>query len=164
MFSRPGTAAAAKEEETGWKESLYKFYKSGQQSMRVAVYGCKHDAGMFEELLKVYCELDPAETLGNAMIDTACLNAPKVAAPAHACVYPVRGSFTDNGCVRARRCECAAAVLYVVMTQLCTVAYERLALMEIGYPKLEHVCGAAVLCGVDAGQHDASQPLHLSQL
>ena len=83
MFSRPGTAAAAKEEETGWKESLYKFYKSGQQSMRVAVYGCKHDAGMFEELLKEYCGLDPAETLGNAMIDTACLNAPKVAAPAH---------------------------------------------------------------------------------
>ena len=38
VFSRPG-AAAAKEEETGWKESLYKFYKSGQQSMRVAVYG-----------------------------------------------------------------------------------------------------------------------------
>ena len=40
VFSRPG-AAAAKEEETGWKESLYKFYKSGQQSMRVAVYGKK---------------------------------------------------------------------------------------------------------------------------
>ncbi len=46
--------------------------------MRVAVYGCKHDAGMFEELLKEYCLLDPAVSLGNTMIDTACLNAPKV--------------------------------------------------------------------------------------
>ena len=135
VFSRPGAAAAAKEEETGWKESLYKFYKSGQQSMRVAVYGkqvwpgimpgrfsilqkqlaegrhaasrtregraslqdsillrvcnlffhvmtcnagCKHDAGMFEELLKEYCLLDPAHSLGNTMIDSACLNTPKV--------------------------------------------------------------------------------------
>lgn len=77
VFSRPGTAAV-KEEEAGWKDSLYKFYKSGQQSMRVAVYGCKHDAGMFEELLKEYCLLDPAVSLGNTMIDTACLNAPKV--------------------------------------------------------------------------------------
>ena len=78
VFSRPGAAAAVKEEETGWKDSLYKFYKSGQQSMRVAVYGCKHDAAMFEELLKEYCLLDPGHALGNAMIDSACLNAPKV--------------------------------------------------------------------------------------
>ena len=46
--------------------------------MRVAVYGCKHDAAMFEELLKEYCLLDPGLALGNAMIDSACLNAPKV--------------------------------------------------------------------------------------
>ena len=45
--------------------------------MRVAVYGAKHDAAMFEELLKGYCQLDPAHTLGNAMIDTACLGTPK---------------------------------------------------------------------------------------
>ena len=77
MFSRPG-AGAAREEETGWKESLYKFYKSGQQSMRVAVYGCKHDAAMFEDLLKEYCLLDPGQALGNAMIDSASLNVPKV--------------------------------------------------------------------------------------
>lgn len=77
VFSRPGTAAV-KEEEAGWKDSLYKFYKSGQQSMRVAVYGCKHDAAMFEDLLKEYCLLDPGHALGNAMIDGACLNAPKV--------------------------------------------------------------------------------------
>ena len=45
--------------------------------MRVAVYGAKHDAAMFEELLKGYCQLDPEHTLGNAMIDTACLGTPK---------------------------------------------------------------------------------------
>jgi len=77
VFSRPG-AAAAKEEEAGWRDSLYRAYKSGQQSMRVAVYGCKHDAAMFEELLKDYCKFDPELMLGSAMIDTACLNTPKV--------------------------------------------------------------------------------------
>jgi hypothetical protein len=76
VFSRPG-AAAAKEEEVGWRESLYRVYKSGQQSMRVAVYGCKHDAATFEELLKGYCLFNPDETLGSAMIDAACLNMPK---------------------------------------------------------------------------------------
>ncbi|EIE23713.1 hypothetical protein COCSUDRAFT_41874 [Coccomyxa subellipsoidea C-169] len=76
VFSRPG-AAAAKEEEAGWRDSLYRAYKSGQQSMRVAVYGCKHDAAMFEELLKEYCTFDPEAMLGAAMIDTACLNTPK---------------------------------------------------------------------------------------
>ena len=47
--------------------------------MRVAVYGCKHDAAMFEVLLKEYCKYGP-ETglLGDAFIDTACLDAPKV--------------------------------------------------------------------------------------
>ena len=49
-----------------------------QASMRVAVYGAKHDAAMFEELLKGYCVLDPEHTLGSAMIDTACLGTPKV--------------------------------------------------------------------------------------
>ena len=33
---------------------------------------------MFEELLKEYCLLDPAHSLGNTMIDSACLNTPKV--------------------------------------------------------------------------------------
>ncbi|BDA47659.1 probable calcium-independent phospholipase A2-gamma at C-terminar half [Coccomyxa sp. Obi] len=76
VFSRPG-AAAVKEEEAGWRDSLYRAYKSGQQSMRVAVYGCKHDAAMFEELLKEYCTFDTENMLGTAMIDTACLNTPK---------------------------------------------------------------------------------------
>ena len=75
MFLRPG--GNAKEDE-GWRESLYRVYKSGQQSMRVAVYGCKHDAAMFELLLKEYCIFEQPGLAGNAMIDTACLATPKV--------------------------------------------------------------------------------------
>ncbi len=52
-------------------------YKSGQQSMRVAVYGTKHDASLFEELLKEASQFEPLGTIGDTMIDTACLNIPK---------------------------------------------------------------------------------------
>lgn len=65
-------------EDDGWRESLYRVYKSGQQSMRVAVYGCKHDAAMFELLLKEYCIFEQPGLASNAMIDTACLPVPKV--------------------------------------------------------------------------------------
>lgn len=75
VFSRPGQAA---KEEDGWRDSLYRVYKSGQQSMRVAVYGCKHDAAMFEILLKEYCTFDQPGLSGDSMIDTACLSTPKV--------------------------------------------------------------------------------------
>lgn len=57
VFSKQGAAAAGAAapaaEEPGWRESLYRVYKSGHQSMRVAIYGCKHDANLFEELLRV---------------------------------------------------------------------------------------------------------------
>ena len=74
VFSRPNKAEAE-----GWRDSLYRVYKSGQQSMRVAVYGCKHDAAMFEVLLRDYCKF-PVELglVGDAFIDTACLDVPKV--------------------------------------------------------------------------------------
>ena len=42
-----------------WRESLYRVYKSSSQSMRVAVYGCKHDASTFETLLKEICQVTP---------------------------------------------------------------------------------------------------------
>lgn len=67
---------------------LHRVYKSGQQSMRVAVYGCKHDAYMFEELLKGYCLLNPEETLGSAMIDAACLNTSKVSEASISDLHP----------------------------------------------------------------------------
>ena len=55
MFSKQAPTAAGTApppEEPGWRESLYRVYKSGHQSMRVAIYGCKHDAALFEELLQ----------------------------------------------------------------------------------------------------------------
>ena len=67
-----------KDQVESWRESLYRVYKSGQQSMRVAVYGTKHDASLFEELLKEASQFEPLGTIGDAMIDTACLNIPKV--------------------------------------------------------------------------------------
>ncbi len=73
MFSKPVTA-----ETEGWRESLYRVYKSGQQSMRVAVYGCKHDAVLFELLLQQYCHFTDRGALGDTMIDTASLGCPKV--------------------------------------------------------------------------------------
>ena len=51
--------------------------------MRVAVYGTKHDASLFEELLKEASQFEPLGTIGDTMIDTACLNIPKVADNLH---------------------------------------------------------------------------------
>ena len=45
--------------------------------MRVAVYGTKHDASLFEELLKQASQFQALGTIGDTMIDTACLNIPK---------------------------------------------------------------------------------------
>lgn len=92
-----------KEEEAGWRDSLYRAYKSGQQSMRVAVYGCKHDAAMFEELLKEYCTFDTENMLGTAMIDTACLNTPKVTHHRHKlCQSPGRAGSIACGSLRSK--------------------------------------------------------------
>lgn len=41
-------------------------------------YGCKHDASVFDVVLREYCKLDPALNLiGDLCIDYACLNIPK---------------------------------------------------------------------------------------
>ncbi len=75
VFSRPLKSV---EEKEGWRESMYRLYKSGQQSMRVAVYGCKHDAVMFELLLKQFCHFEEEGCTVDRMIDTAALGRPKV--------------------------------------------------------------------------------------
>ena len=82
VFSRP---LVNKDQVESWRDSFYRVYKSGQQSMRVAVYGTKHDASLFEELLKTASQFEPLGTIGDTMIDTACLNIPKVWAPPGAC-------------------------------------------------------------------------------
>ena len=57
----------------------FRAYKSGQQSMRVAVYGTKHDAATFERLLRDICVFEPVtQSRASAMIDTAVLGCPKV--------------------------------------------------------------------------------------
>lgn len=47
--------SSVSQEEAGWKESLYRMYATGSASMRVAVYGAKHDAAPYEELLRQAC-------------------------------------------------------------------------------------------------------------
>ena len=57
-----GAAAAAPAKES-WTESLAKMYRSGEQSMRVAMYGAKYSAELFEMLLRERTDL---HTLGCA--------------------------------------------------------------------------------------------------
>jgi hypothetical protein len=47
--------SSVSQEEAGWKESLYRMYATGSANMRVAVYGAKHDAAPYEELLRRFC-------------------------------------------------------------------------------------------------------------
>jgi hypothetical protein len=55
VFNQSTVAA----EEAGWKDSLYKLYTTSSHSVRFAVYGFKHDAAPYEELLRDYCRLQP---------------------------------------------------------------------------------------------------------
>lgn len=47
--------STAGQEETGWRDSLYRMYTTSSANMRVAVYGSKHDAATYEELLRKFC-------------------------------------------------------------------------------------------------------------
>lgn len=78
VFSKAASEAKSQKVDETWRESLYRVYKSGQQNMRVAVYGAKHDAATFETLLQDICTFDDPASTGNAMIDTAVLGTPKV--------------------------------------------------------------------------------------
>ncbi|CAD7704713.1 unnamed protein product [Ostreobium quekettii] len=79
VFSQP------EEEQPGWKESLYRMYRSGQQSIRVAMTGCKHDASTFEGLLQDFSSFPRDFCLNDAFIDTACLPLPRFFAVATLC-------------------------------------------------------------------------------
>lgn len=57
-------------------------------------YGCKHDASVFDVVLREYCKLDPALNLiGDLCIDYACLNIPK--APPATPTQPEQSLSTD---------------------------------------------------------------------
>lgn len=48
-------SSASSQEDASWKESLYRMYATSSANMRVAVYGAKHDAAPYEELLRKFC-------------------------------------------------------------------------------------------------------------
>lgn len=75
VFSQP--APNANQDKETWRDSLYRVYKSGQQHVRVAVYGAKHDTTVFESLLKQICA-QPVDgrVVGERMIDTSVLGGP----------------------------------------------------------------------------------------
>lgn len=58
VFSKRAAAAAVGPEAGGgaaresWAESLARMYRSGEESMRVALYGAKYSADVFEQLLR----------------------------------------------------------------------------------------------------------------
>lgn len=77
VFSKP---LASKDKEETWMESFYRTFHSRTQHVRAVVVGCKHDAAVYEGLLKDYCDFSKEfDGIGDSMIDTACLDAPKVA-------------------------------------------------------------------------------------
>ncbi len=51
------SAASASGVSSGWRDSLYRAYKSSSQHVRVAVYGSKHDPTAFEGLLKEFGDI-----------------------------------------------------------------------------------------------------------
>ncbi|GMH38521.1 hypothetical protein BSKO_06405 [Bryopsis sp. KO-2023] len=69
---------AENEDQSSWKESLYRMYRSGQQGMRIAITGCKHDPTTFESLLREFCKLPSDDCYGDRFIDSACIPCPKV--------------------------------------------------------------------------------------
>lgn len=73
---------AHEEDQTGWKESLFRMYRSGQQGLRVVMAGCKHDASTFESLLQETCSSFIDKEIGSLYIDSAVCPGPKVFAAA----------------------------------------------------------------------------------
>jgi hypothetical protein len=61
-----------------WSEGLMRLYRSGEQGMRVAMYGAKHNTPLFEELLQQKTNLRTLGTLNDMTIDATCLSGPKV--------------------------------------------------------------------------------------
>ncbi|PRW58490.1 phospholipase A I isoform X1 isoform A [Chlorella sorokiniana] len=77
VFSRVVAAKDAKEES--WMESFYRTFQSKTSHVRAVVVGYKHDAAVYESLLREYCDFSKEERcIGDTMIDTAVLG-PKVA-------------------------------------------------------------------------------------
>lgn len=72
IFSKPKETVVG---ESSWRDRLDNLYTSGQQKWRVAVHGSKHDATLFETLVRQECKVDAQD---QTFIDTALLGGPKV--------------------------------------------------------------------------------------
>lgn len=87
----PRTAKQAAATGQSWSEMLTRMYRSGEQGVRVAMYGAKHNTALFEELLQ---ERTNARTLGcvdDLTVDASWLGGPRVFGCAtHASVSPAR--------------------------------------------------------------------------
>ena len=77
VFSKP---SVTKEKDETWMETFYRTFHSRTQHVRAVVVGYKHDATVYEKLLKDYCSFaqDP-RCPSDTLIDTAALDVPKVA-------------------------------------------------------------------------------------
>ncbi|GLI68628.1 hypothetical protein VaNZ11_013106, partial [Volvox africanus] len=80
--SASASASAASAPATGWRDSLIRVLRGTSTNLRVAVYGFKHDASTFEDLLREMCDVRRLGCVNNQLIDAAALGAPKVAAVA----------------------------------------------------------------------------------
>lgn len=47
--------STAVQEDATWRDNLYRMYTTSSANMRVAVYGSKHDAANYEDLLRRFC-------------------------------------------------------------------------------------------------------------
>lgn len=83
MFNKAGKLPDDPAE--GWQQSLYRIYKNGTSNMRVAIYGCKHDASVFETLLQQTLQIKHLGCVSERMIDSACLPVSKYKALIQLC-------------------------------------------------------------------------------
>ena len=77
IFSKPRQTDPG---ESSWRDRLDNLYTSGQQKWRVAVHGSKHDASLFETLVRQECKVStPEDPTGKkqeyTFIDTGLLAA-----------------------------------------------------------------------------------------
>lgn len=57
MFNAARVVGGEDTAAVSWRDSLYRAYRSSSQTVRVAVYGSKHDPSAFESLLKEFADI-----------------------------------------------------------------------------------------------------------
>lgn len=107
-----------------WSEGLMKLYRSGEQGMRVAMYGAKHNTPLFEELLQEKTNLKARGTLNDMTIDATCLSGPKVLfSSSHCCCL-----FFSN--LLSATCALEAFVCFIHLTLSSNLIAPRMSALE----------------------------------